>query len=75
MMGRQTWLVRVKGFSPGTPGMTILPMPSIPRIDLLGTQDEHKKHVIYDAGHFRFPRNQLVSEVSDWLDTYLGDPR
>ncbi|MHC4540263.1 MAG: bifunctional serine/threonine-protein kinase/formylglycine-generating enzyme family protein [Planctomycetota bacterium] len=43
----------------------------IPMFELLGTPLEHKKHVVYDTGHF-VPRNQLVSEILNWLDRYLG---
>jgi formylglycine-generating enzyme required for sulfatase activity/dienelactone hydrolase len=39
---------------------------------LLGTPEEHKKLVGYDAGHIGFPENQMVAEIADWLDKYLG---
>jgi dienelactone hydrolase len=42
-----------------------------PLFNLLGTPPEHKKYVLYETGHF-VPRNQLIKESLDWLDTYLG---
>ena len=42
--------------------------------DRLGTPAEDKRHVIMSAGHFPLPRNQMVGEISDWLDKYLGTP-
>jgi formylglycine-generating enzyme required for sulfatase activity/tRNA A-37 threonylcarbamoyl transferase component Bud32/dienelactone hydrolase len=42
-----------------------------PLFNLLGTPPEHKKYVLYGTGHF-VPRNQLIKESLDWLDTYLG---
>ena len=39
---------------------------------LFGTQPEHKRYVLYEAGHF-VPRVQLVKETLDWLDKYLGE--
>jgi dienelactone hydrolase len=44
-------------------------------LELLGTPDEHKKHLVFEEGHFDFPRNTVAREVSDWLDTYLGPVR
>jgi hypothetical protein len=40
----------------------------------LGTPAEDKRHVVMSAGHFPLPRNQMVGEISDWLDKYLGQP-
>ena len=46
---------------------------------MLGTPAEHKRHVVYDAGHLSWPRGEFVRENLDWLDQYLGpvdnDPR
>jgi cephalosporin-C deacetylase-like acetyl esterase len=42
-----------------------------PMFQLFGTPPAHKRHVIYEAGHF-VPRDQLVKETLDWLDRYLG---
>jgi dienelactone hydrolase len=43
----------------------------IPMFKLLGTPEEHKRHLIYDTGH-NIPRNQLIKESLAWLDKYLG---
>ena len=43
----------------------------IPMFKLLGTPPEHKRHVVYESGHF-VPRTQLIKEALDWLDRYLG---
>jgi pimeloyl-ACP methyl ester carboxylesterase len=43
-----------------------------PMFDLLGTPVEHKRHVLFDAGHWPFPRGQFIRENLDWLDRYLG---
>jgi dienelactone hydrolase len=43
--------------------------------ELLGTPDDQKKFISYNAGHIGFPENQLVHEVTDWLDEQLGPIR
>jgi formylglycine-generating enzyme required for sulfatase activity/dienelactone hydrolase len=43
----------------------------IPMFRLLGTPEAHKRHVVYDTGHF-IPRNEKIKEILDWLDRYLG---
>lgn len=43
-----------------------------PLFKLLGTPPEHKRHVIFEgAGHVP-PRIELIREILDWLDRYLG---
>ncbi len=42
-----------------------------PMFRLLGSPEEHKRHVIYETGHGT-PRNKRIKEVLDWLDRYLG---
>jgi formylglycine-generating enzyme required for sulfatase activity/dienelactone hydrolase len=42
-----------------------------PMFQLLGTPDEHKRHVIAEGGH-DVPRQLLIRETLDWLDRYLG---
>jgi formylglycine-generating enzyme required for sulfatase activity/dienelactone hydrolase len=36
----------------------------------LGVSDEDKRHVVFNAGHWPLPRNQMVNEVLGWLDKY-----
>jgi len=44
-----------------------------PLFERLGTPAEHKRHVIFDAGHVAdLPRGQVLREVLAWLDKYLG---
>jgi dienelactone hydrolase len=43
----------------------------VPMFKLLGTPEEHKRHLVYDTGH-GVPRNQLIKESLEWLDKYLG---
>ncbi len=42
-----------------------------PMFALFGTPAEHKRHVISEGGHF-VPRPQLIRELLDWLERYLG---
>ena len=42
-----------------------------PMYQLLGTHEEHKRHVVADGGH-SVPRALLIRESLDWLDRYLG---
>lgn len=42
-----------------------------PMFDFLGTQDEHKKMIIYETGHL-VPRTEFVKETLFWYDHYLG---
>jgi dienelactone hydrolase len=41
-----------------------------PLFDRLGTPQEHKRHILYDAGHIPFPRAQCIKDVLAWLDRY-----
>jgi hypothetical protein len=45
-----------------------------PFFDGLGTPDENKRLVVERGGHF-IPRDTLIRETLDWLDTHLGEPR
>jgi serine/threonine protein kinase/dienelactone hydrolase len=38
---------------------------------MLGSKKEEKKHILYDTGH-NIPRNELIKEMLNWLDQYLG---
>ena len=40
----------------------------------LGTPDEHKRHVIFPAGH-NLPRSGRIRETLDFLDKYFGSVR
>jgi dienelactone hydrolase len=46
----------------------------LPLFRLLGAPEKDKRHVLFDGGHdlqLAF-RDQLIKEVLDWLDRYLG---
>lgn len=43
----------------------------LPMFRMLGTPAEHKRYVVYEAGHV-IPRNELIKETLDWFDKYLG---
>lgn len=36
----------------------------------LGAEEADKRYVLFDAGHWPLPRNQMVNEVLNWLDKY-----
>ena len=40
--------------------------------ELLGSPEADKRHVVYEVGHFYYPRNQVLKEIGDWFDRYLG---
>ena len=40
--------------------------------NLLGTPEADKKLVIYDTGHWPFPRHRMTREINSWLDRYAG---
>jgi len=43
-----------------------------PLFELLGTPPEHKRHVVFEgAGHVP-PRLEVIREILNWLDRYLG---
>jgi hypothetical protein len=42
-----------------------------PMFELLGTPGEHKKRIVYEAGHL-VPRLDFMKESLAWYDTYLG---
>ena len=42
-----------------------------PLFAFFGTPPEHKRHVIYDAGHFPLPRNEWIPEALAWLEKYV----
>ncbi len=45
-----------------------------PLFNLLGTPDDHKKHLVFPGGHsisWKY-RKQYLQAITDWLDRYLG---
>lgn len=47
----------------------------IPLFRLLGTPEKHKKHVLYEGAHGIYAQLDVVKEMLDWLDRYLGEVR
>ena len=45
-----------------------------PMFDFLGTLQEKKKYILYDTAH-NVPRNEMIKEVLNWFDLYLGPVR
>jgi eukaryotic-like serine/threonine-protein kinase len=45
-----------------------------PMFHLLGTTENQKKMVVYDAGHL-VPPTEFIKETLSWFDTYLGPVR
>jgi eukaryotic-like serine/threonine-protein kinase len=43
-----------------------------PFFERLGTPREHKRHILYEAGHLGFPRAECLRDILDWLDRYQG---
>ena len=43
-----------------------------PMFDLLGTPDEDKRLALLDGGHVPASPTEVIREVLDWLDRYLG---
>ena len=39
-------------------------------LDGLGTPPEHKRRIIYDAGHAPLPRALVLRDTLEWLDKY-----
>jgi dienelactone hydrolase len=47
-----------------------------PLFQALGTREPDKRHVLYDGGHRNLvTRPDLIGEVLDWFDRYLGPTR
>jgi dienelactone hydrolase len=45
----------------------------IPMFERFGTHPEYKRHVLFETAHtFYGHRNEMIREVLDWLDRYLG---
>ena len=43
-----------------------------PRLELLGTSEQHQKRVLFESAHARRLSNNEIKEILDWLDLYLG---
>jgi formylglycine-generating enzyme required for sulfatase activity/dienelactone hydrolase len=43
----------------------------LPFFNLLGARKEQKRRVMYETGH-NIPRNELIKEVLNWYDLWLG---
>jgi uncharacterized protein len=53
----------------------LFPLPSQQRmLELLGTPEDSKKHVLFEAGHGNLPRFQVEQATLDWFALYLGQP-
>jgi dienelactone hydrolase len=46
----------------------------VPLFQILGTPEKDKKHIVMDGGH-TLPNQEVIKEVLDWLDRYLGAVR
>jgi len=46
-----------------------------PLIEQLGVAAQHKRHVVLDGGHNPLRFQEVIREVLDWFDTYLGPVR
>jgi eukaryotic-like serine/threonine-protein kinase len=42
-----------------------------PFYQLLGSKKDQKKRMLYETGH-NIPRNELIKEILNWLDQYMG---
>jgi formylglycine-generating enzyme required for sulfatase activity len=43
-----------------------------PLFRLLASPERDKRHVLFESGHAGYPMHDLIKEVLDWLDRYLG---
>jgi hypothetical protein len=43
-----------------------------PLFERIGTPNDRKRHVVFDAGHMMFPRGPMSQEILTWLSRYLG---
>jgi eukaryotic-like serine/threonine-protein kinase len=46
-----------------------------PLFRLLATPPANKRHVLFESGHAGYPIRDLMKEILDWLDRYLGPVR
>jgi hypothetical protein len=38
----------------------------------LGTPPAHKRHRVFESGHVPTERQEVIKDILDWLDRYLG---
>ena len=43
-----------------------------PLLNLLGAPEKDKRLVLFDTGHVVYPGPEMIKEVLDWFDRYLG---
>jgi formylglycine-generating enzyme required for sulfatase activity len=46
-----------------------------PLLRLLGAPDRHKRLALFETGHVVYPGPEMIREVLDWFDRYLGPVR
>ena len=44
----------------------------MPLFRLLGVAPEHKRHALFDGGHAPGQLPDVIREILDWFDRYLG---
>jgi formylglycine-generating enzyme required for sulfatase activity len=44
----------------------------VPLFRLLGIPAEHKRHALFEGGHFPHQLHDVMREILDWFDRYLG---
>ena len=47
----------------------------LPLLRLLGAPEEHKRLALFETGHVVYPGPEMIKEVLDWFDRYLGPVR
>ena len=52
----------------------LIPVESaqVPLFRLLGVAPEHKRHALFDGGHAPSQLQDVIREILDWFDRYLG---
>jgi eukaryotic-like serine/threonine-protein kinase len=44
----------------------------LPLFRLLGTPEDQKRHALFEGGHLPVHVNDVIREILDWFDCYLG---
>jgi hypothetical protein len=55
--------------------MRPLEIAQTPVMKLLGTPEKDKRHALLEGGHLPPKLQEVIREVLDWLDRYLGTVR